>query len=98
MKIAMQLASRVHHLRSTGFRDYTRWWSSRDARAATPSGAASQSPALGSPRASRRHKFRNPNGTTAELSPLRAPQTNERPALRALLVAGAGFEPATFGL
>ena len=23
MKIAMQLASRVHHLRSTGFRDYT---------------------------------------------------------------------------
>jgi hypothetical protein len=24
MKIAMQLASRVHHLRSTGFRDYTR--------------------------------------------------------------------------
>jgi hypothetical protein len=24
MKIAMQLASRVHHLRSTGFRDYSR--------------------------------------------------------------------------
>jgi len=31
MKIAMQLASRAHHVRSTGFRDYTLWWSSRDA-------------------------------------------------------------------
>jgi hypothetical protein len=30
MKIAMQLASSVHHLRSTGFRDYTRL-STRDA-------------------------------------------------------------------
>src|SRR4051812_43783596 len=30
MKIAMQLASKAHHLRSTGFRDYS-GWSSRDA-------------------------------------------------------------------
>jgi hypothetical protein len=40
MKIAMQLASKVHHLRPTGFRDYTRAWRESVPVCAAPASAA----------------------------------------------------------